>query len=180
MVGTPKGRDSKERVLCNFGCAHPEGYRKAIAKMKMAAKFGIPIVCFVDTPGAYPGIASEERDVLQAIADAMFVASTLPTPIVASSFGEARGRDRNLRWDRAAMLEFSYYSVISPEGCGDSLEERASIKTKRLKRSDLRPKTCSNSRLSTTSSRSRSAARIATIASWRCASSSIFALSFAN
>lgn len=132
VVGHQKGRDSKERVLCNFGCAHPEGYRKAIAKMKMAAKFGIPIVCFVDTPGAYPGIASEERGVAQAIADAMFVASTLPTPIVCVVIGEggSGGAIGICVGDRVAMLEFSYYSVISPEGCAGILWKSGEYKDK--------------------------------------------------
>lgn len=123
VVGHQKGKDAKERVECNFGCAHPEGYRKAIAKMKMAAKFGLPIVCLVDTPGAYPGIASEERGVAQAIADAMFVASTLRTPIVCIVIGEggSGGAIGICVGDRVAMLEHSYYSVISPEGCAGIL-----------------------------------------------------------
>lgn len=123
VVGHQKGKDPKERVECNFGCAHPEGYRKAIAKMQMAAKFGLPIVCLVDTPGAYPGIASEERGVAQAIADAMFVASTLRTPIVCIVIGEggSGGAIGICVGDRVAMLEHSYYSVISPEGCAGIL-----------------------------------------------------------
>ena len=78
VVGHQKGRDLKERQLCHFGCAHPEGYRKASAKMRLAAKFGLPIICLVDTPGAYPGIASEERGVAEAIAESMFEMSIIP------------------------------------------------------------------------------------------------------
>lgn len=123
VIGHQKGRDAKERIECNFGCAHPEGYRKAIQKMRLAAKFGLPIVCLVDTPGAYPGIASEERGVAQAIADSMFVASTLKTPIVCVVIGEggSGGAIGICVGDRVAMLEFSYYSVISPEGCAGIL-----------------------------------------------------------
>lgn len=123
VVGHQKGRNSKERMACNFGCAYPEGYRKAIAKMKMAAKFGLPIVCLVDTPGAYPGIESEERGVAQAIADSMFVASTLRTPIVCVVIGEggSGGAIGICLGDRVAMLQYSYYSVISPEGCAGIL-----------------------------------------------------------
>ncbi len=123
VIGHQKGRDTKERQECNFGCAHPEGYRKAIQKMRLAAKFGLPIVCLVDTPGAYPGIASEERGVAQAIADAMFVASTLKTPIVCVVIGEggSGGAIGICVGDRVGMLEFSYYSVISPEGCAGIL-----------------------------------------------------------
>ena len=133
VVGHQKGgRDLKDRVACNFGCAHPEGYRKAIAKMKLAAKFGLPIVTFVDTPGAYPGIASEERGIAQAIADSMFVASTLRTPIVCVVIGEggSGGAIGVCLGDRVAMLEFSYYSVISPEGCAGILWKSGSFKDK--------------------------------------------------
>ncbi|MBP5620538.1 MAG: acetyl-CoA carboxylase carboxyltransferase subunit alpha [Thermoguttaceae bacterium] len=130
VVGHQKGRDLKERQLCNFGCAHPEGYRKAIAKMKTAAKFGLPIVCFVDTPGAFPGVASEERGVAQAIAESMFVASTLRTPIVCVVIGEggSGGAIGICVGDRVAMLEFSYYSVISPEGCAGILWKSSEYK----------------------------------------------------
>ncbi|MBQ9873274.1 MAG: acetyl-CoA carboxylase carboxyltransferase subunit alpha [Thermoguttaceae bacterium] len=132
VVGHQKGRDSKERVECNFGCAQPEGYRKAMAKMKLAAKFGLPIVCFVDTPGAYPGIGSEERGVAQAIAESMFLASTLPTPIVCIVVGEggSGGAIGICVGDRVAMLEFSYYSVISPEGCAGILWKSGDFKDK--------------------------------------------------
>ena len=132
VVGHQKGRDFKERTVCNFGCAHPEGYRKAIAKMRMAAKFGLPIICFVDTPGAYPGIASEERGVAQAIAESMFEMSTLRTPIICVVIGEggSGGAIGICVGDRVAMLEYSYYSVISPEGCAAILWKSGAHKDK--------------------------------------------------
>ena len=132
VVGQQKGRNTKERGECNFGMPLPEGYRKASAKMKLAAKFGLPIVCFVDTPGASPGIASEERGVAQAIADSMFLASTLPTPIVCVVIGEggSGGAIGICVGDRVAMLEFSYYSVISPEGCAGILWKDRGFKNK--------------------------------------------------
>ncbi len=123
VVGHQKGRDYKQRIACNYGCAHPEGYRKAIGKMKMAAKFGLPVICFIDTPGAYPGIAAEERGQAQVIATAMFEMSRLPTPIICVVIGEG-GSGGALGigvGDRVAMLEHAYYSVISPEGCAGIL-----------------------------------------------------------
>ena len=123
FVGHQKGRNVKERTECYFGCAHPEGYRKALAKMKMAAKYGIPIVCFIDTPGAYPGVGAEERGQSQAIAENMFEMSRIPTPIICVVIAEG-GSGSALGvgvGDRVAMLENSYYSVISPEGCAGIL-----------------------------------------------------------
>jgi acetyl-CoA carboxylase carboxyl transferase subunit alpha len=123
VVGHQKGRTANERVACNFGMPHPEGYRKAIAKMHTAAKFGLPVVCLIDTPGAYPGIAAEERGQHQAIAEAMFEMSRLRTPIICVVIGEG-GSGGALGigvGDRVAMLEHSYYSVISPEGCAGIL-----------------------------------------------------------
>ena len=123
FVGHQKGRTLAERKACNFGCAHPEGYRKAILKMKMAAKFGLPIVCFIDTPGAAPGIEAEQRGQALAIAEALMAMSRINTPIVCLVIGEG-GSGGALGiglGDRIAMLEHSYYSVISPEGCATIL-----------------------------------------------------------
>jgi acetyl-CoA carboxylase carboxyl transferase subunit alpha len=123
VIGHQKGRTYKERSACNFGCAHPEGYRKALAKMRLAAKFGLPVICFIDTPGAYPGIGAEERGQAAVIAQNMYEMSRLPTPIICVVIGEG-GSGGALGigvGDRVAMLEHSYYSVISPEGCAGIL-----------------------------------------------------------
>ena len=123
VVGQNKGRGLKEKMACNFGCANPEGYRKALAKMKFAAKFGIPIVTLIDTPGAYPGIGAEERGQAQAIAVNLFEMSRLPVPVICICIGEG-GSGGALGigvGDKLAMLEFAYYSVISPEGCAGIL-----------------------------------------------------------
>jgi acetyl-CoA carboxylase carboxyl transferase subunit alpha len=119
VVGHHKGKTLKERNECFFGCAHPEGYRKAMAKMKLAAKFGRPIICLIDTPGAYPGIGAEERGQAQVIAQNMLEMSRLETPIICVVIGEG-GSGGALGigvGDRVAVLEFAYYSVIIPEGC---------------------------------------------------------------
>ncbi len=119
IVGQNKGKNIKEKVACNFGCPNPEGYRKAIAKMKFAEKYNIPIVTLIDTPGAYPGIGAEERGQAQAIAVNLIEMSRLKVPIVCICIGEG-GSGGALGigvGDRMAMLEFAYYSVISPEGC---------------------------------------------------------------
>jgi acetyl-CoA carboxylase carboxyl transferase subunit alpha len=123
VVGHQKGRTYKERSACYFGCAHPEGYRKAILKMKLAEKYGLPVICLIDTPGAYPGIGAEERGQSQAIAENMYEMSRLKTPIICIVIGEG-GSGGALGigvGDRVAILEFSYYSVISPEGCAGIL-----------------------------------------------------------
>ncbi len=123
VIGHQKGKTLKERNACYFGCAHPEGYRKAMAKMKMAAKFRLPVICLIDTPGAYPGIGAEERGQAQVIASSMLEMSRLPTPIVCVVIGEG-GSGGALGigvGDRVAMLEHAYYSVISPEGCAGIL-----------------------------------------------------------
>lgn len=123
VVGHQKGRTYKERAACNFGCAHPEGYRKAMSKMRLAEKYGMPIVCFIDTPGAYPGVGAEERGQAQVIAESMFHMSQLKTPIICIVIGEG-GSGGALGigvGDRIAVLEFAYYSVISPEGCAGIL-----------------------------------------------------------
>ena len=119
VVGQNKGRTTKQKVTCNFGCPNPEGYRKAITKMKFAEKFGIPVVTLIDTPGAYPGIGAEERGQAQAIAVNLTEMSRLKVPIICVCIGEG-GSGGALGigvGDRLAMLEFAYYSVISPEGC---------------------------------------------------------------
>jgi len=119
VVGHQKGKTTKERIACNHGCAHPEGYRKAMAKMRLAAKFHLPVICFIDTPGAYPGIGAEERGQAQVIAESMYEMSRLPTPVICVVIGEG-GSGGALGigvGDRVAMLEHAYYSVISPEGC---------------------------------------------------------------
>jgi len=119
IIGQNKGKDTKEKIACNFGMPHPEGYRKAFLKMKLAEKFNLPVVTFIDTPGAYPGIGAEERGQAQAIANNLFEMSRLKTQIICVVIGEG-GSGGALGigvGDRFAMLEFSYYSVISPEGC---------------------------------------------------------------
>ena len=119
IIGQQKGRNVKENVLRNFGSPHPEGYRKALRLMRMAEKFSLPIVCFIDTPGAYPGVGAEERHIAEAIAVNLREMMTLKTPIVAVVIGEG-GSGGALGIgvaDRVLMLENAYYSVISPEGC---------------------------------------------------------------
>ena len=119
IIGHQKGRDTKENLYRNFGSAHPEGYRKAIRLMQVAAKFHVPILCFVDTPGAYPGIGAEERGQAQAIAFNLREMARLPAPIVVTVIGEG-GSGGALGigvGDRILVMENAYYSVISPEGC---------------------------------------------------------------
>jgi acetyl-CoA carboxylase carboxyl transferase subunit alpha len=119
IVGQNKGRGTKQKIACNFGCPNPEGYRKAMAKMKIAAKYNIPVICLIDTPGAYPGIGAEERGQAQAIAVNLMGMARLPVPVICIVIGEG-GSGGALGigvGDKLAMLEFAYYSVISPEGC---------------------------------------------------------------
>jgi acetyl-CoA carboxylase carboxyl transferase subunit alpha len=123
LIAQHKGRDTKEKIACNFGCAHPEGYRKALRVMKLAEKFNLPVVCMIDTQGAYPGVGSEERGVAEAIARNMLEMSRLKVPIVCVVIGEG-GSGGALGigvGDRIGVLEFAYYSVISPEGCASIL-----------------------------------------------------------
>jgi acetyl-CoA carboxylase carboxyl transferase subunit alpha len=119
VIGQNKGRTTKEKIACNFGCPNPEGYRKALAKMRFAEKFGLPVVTLIDTPGAYPGIGAEERGQAQAIAVNLTEMSRLKVPIVCICIGEggSGGALGIAVGDRLAMLEYAYYSVISPEGC---------------------------------------------------------------
>jgi acetyl-CoA carboxylase carboxyl transferase subunit alpha len=119
VIGHQKGRDTKENLLRNFGSAHPEGYRKAIRLMRMAEKFNIPIVCLIDTPGAFPGIGAEERNIAEAIAYNLREMMLIKVPIIAVVLGEG-GSGGALGIgvaDRVLMMENAYYSVISPEGC---------------------------------------------------------------
>lgn len=119
VLGHQKGRDTKENLLRNFGSAHPEGYRKALRLMKLADKFGKPVVTLIDTPGAYPGIGAEERNIAEAIAYNLREMMRLKIPIVAVVIGEGgSGGALGIGMaDRVLMLENAYYSVISPEGC---------------------------------------------------------------
>jgi acetyl-CoA carboxylase carboxyl transferase subunit alpha len=132
VVGHQKGKNLKERNLCNYGYAHPEGYRKAMAKMHLAAKFHMPVICLIDTGGAYPGIGAEERGQAQVIAESMFKMSRLPTVVICVVIGEG-GSGGALGigvGDRVAMLENAYYSVISPEGCAGILWKSHTFKEK--------------------------------------------------
>tara|TARA_B100000609_G_C17213535_1_gene435200 strand:+ start:736 stop:1698 length:963 start_codon:yes stop_codon:yes gene_type:complete len=123
FIGHQKGRDAKEKVLRNFGMPKPEGYRKALRIMKLAEKFNLPLITFIDTPGAYPGIDAESRNQSQAIAENLTVMSNLKTPIISVIIGEG-GSGGALAIgiaDKLCMLEHSIYSVISPEGCASIL-----------------------------------------------------------
>jgi len=123
FIGHQKGRDAKEKVLRNFGMPKPEGYRKAMRMMKLAEKFNLPLITFIDTPGAYPGIDAESRNQSQAIAENLTVMSNLKTPIISVIIGEG-GSGGALAIgiaDKLCMLEHSIYSVISPEGCASIL-----------------------------------------------------------
>src|ERR1700692_382711 len=123
LIGQQKGRDTKERVRRNYGMPKPEGYRKALRLMKMAEKFALPIITFIDTPGAYPGVGSEERNQSEAIARNLFEMAVLRIPIITVVIGEG-GSGGALGigvCDRLMMLQYSTYSVISPEGCASIL-----------------------------------------------------------
>jgi len=123
VVGHQKGRTLKERNECLYGCAHPEGYRKAMAKMEMASRYGLPIVCLIDTPGAYPGIGAEERGQAYNIAVNLRDMSTLEVPVICVVIGEG-GSGGALgigMGDHVAVMQHAYYSVISPEGCAGIL-----------------------------------------------------------
>jgi acetyl-CoA carboxylase carboxyl transferase subunit alpha len=149
IIGHQKGRDTKENIRRNFGMPRPEGYRKAMRLMKMAERFRMPVITLIDTPGAYPGIDAEERGQSEAIARNLFVMAELRTPIVCIVIGEG-GSGGALAigvGDRVMMLEYSTYSVISPEGCASILwkspdkaldaAEAMGITAKRLKELEL-------------------------------------------
>ena len=128
FVGQQKGRDLKEHTTHNYGMAHPEGYRKALSRMRQAAKYGLPVVCFIDTAGAYPGVGAEERGQAYQIAYNLREMAKIETPIVCVVIGEG-GSGGALGigiGDHVAILEFAYYSVISPEGCAGILWKHAS------------------------------------------------------
>ena len=127
VIGHQKGRDTKEKIYRNFGMPRPEGYRKALRVMKLAERFKLPIICLIDTPGAYPGIGAEERGQSEAIARNLFEMSKLRTPIICAVIGEG-GSGGALAigvGDRLLMLEYSTYAVISPEGCASILWKSA-------------------------------------------------------
>jgi acetyl-CoA carboxylase carboxyl transferase subunit alpha len=132
FIGHQKGRDTKDNIVRNFGMAHPEGYRKAQRLMRHAAKFGMPIVTLIDTPGAYPGIQAEERGQAVAIAESLALMATLPVPIVSVVIGEgSSGGALGIGMgDRVLMFRHAYYGVISPEGCAAILWKDASYAPK--------------------------------------------------
>ena len=149
LIGQQKGRDTKAKVFRNFGMPRPEGYRKALRLMRMAGRFRLPVITFIDTPGAYPGVGAEERGQSEAIARNLEVMSDLPVPIICTIIGEG-GSGGALAigvGDRVNMLQYSTYSVISPEGCASILwkdagnaEEAATalgITSDRLRQLDL-------------------------------------------
>lgn len=127
VIGQQKGRDTKAKVFRNFGMPKPEGYRKALRLMHMAARFQLPLLTFVDTPGAYPGVGAEERGQSEAIAKNLQIMSRLPVPVICTIIGEggSGGALAIAVGDRINMLEYSTYSVISPEGCASILWKEA-------------------------------------------------------
>jgi acetyl-CoA carboxylase carboxyl transferase subunit alpha len=130
LIGHQKGRDTKERVRRNYGMPKPEGYRKALRLMKTAERFGLPVITLIDTPGAYPGVGSEERNQSEAIARNLFEMARLKAPVIACVIGEG-GSGGALAigvCDRLLMLQYSVYSVISPEGCASILWKSADKK----------------------------------------------------
>jgi acetyl-CoA carboxylase carboxyl transferase subunit alpha len=130
LIGHQKGRDTKERVRRNYGMPKPEGYRKALRLMRLAERFRLPIVTLIDTPGAYPGVGSEERNQSEAIARNLFEMSTLRVPVITAVIGEG-GSGGALAigvCDRLLMLQYAVYSVISPEGCASILWKSADKK----------------------------------------------------
>jgi acetyl-CoA carboxylase carboxyl transferase subunit alpha len=127
VIGQQKGRDTKEKILRNFGMPRPEGYRKAMRLMRLAEKFGIPVLTFVDTPGAYPGIGAEERGQSEAIGRSLYVMAELRVPVICTIIGEggSGGALALAVGDIVMMLQYAIYSVISPEGCASILWKSA-------------------------------------------------------
>ncbi len=127
VIGHQKGRDTKEKILRNFGMPRPEGYRKALRLMRLAEKFGIPVLSFVDTPGAYPGIDAEERGQSEAIGRSLYVMAELKVPLVCTIIGEggSGGALAIAVGDAVLMMQYATYSVISPEGCASILWKSA-------------------------------------------------------
>jgi acetyl-CoA carboxylase carboxyl transferase subunit alpha len=123
LIAQRKGQNTKDRLACNFGSSHPEGYRKALRKMKLAERMNLPIVCLINTPGAYPGVGAEERGQARAIAENIYEMFSIKTPILSIVIGEggSGGALGIAVADKVAMLENSWYSVISPEGCASIL-----------------------------------------------------------
>jgi len=151
IIGHHKGKDTHDKIACNFGCAHPEGYRKALRAMKLAEKFNVPVVTLIDTPGAYPGIGAEERGQADAIAENLFEMSRLRTPIVSVIIGEGgSGGALGLGVaDKLAMLQYSWYSVISPEGCAAILWKTANAENNAAAAEALKLTADGNSELGT-------------------------------
>jgi len=127
VIGQQKGRDTKEKILRNFGMPRPEGYRKAVRLMRLAEKFAIPVLTFIDTPGAYPGIGAEERGQSEAIGHSLYVMAELKVPIICTVIGEggSGGALALAVGDTVMMLQYAIYSVISPEGCASILWKSA-------------------------------------------------------
>jgi acetyl-CoA carboxylase carboxyl transferase subunit alpha len=141
VIGHQKGRDTKDNLRRNFGMPHPEGYRKALRLMKLAARFGAPVITLIDTPGAYPGLGAEERGQSEALARNILEMAALPTPCIAVVIGEG-GSGGALALgvaDRILMLENSVYSVISPEGCAAILWKDASQRERAAEALKLTP-----------------------------------------
>jgi len=144
LIGQEKGKDTDSRIYRNFGMPHPEGYRKALRGMNLAAKFGLPIITFLDTPGAYPGLTAEERGQGVAIAKNLWEMAQMPTPIIVVLIGEGcSGGALGIGiGDKIGMLQHSYYSVISPEGCAsilwkDSQKSSLACETLKMQAEDL-------------------------------------------
>jgi acetyl-CoA carboxylase carboxyl transferase subunit alpha len=131
LIGHQKGKETAEKIACHFGCAHPEGYRKALKNMKLAEKMGLPVVTLVDTQGAYPGLGAEQRGQAHAIAENLLEMSRLRTPIVSVIIGEggSGGALGIAVADRVGMMQYAWYSVISPEGCAAILWKEANEQT---------------------------------------------------